>query len=115
MALLMSIFMFSLAGVPPFAGWFAKLTMFRAALDANTPGATVLGAIAAVSSVIAFFYYARVAREMWFHPVPEGMDATPIRTPVALNAALGVCAIVVMVVGVYPQLFARLGELAASG
>jgi len=115
MALLMSIFLFSLAGVPPFAGWFAKLTMFRAALDANTPAATVLGAIAAVSSVIAFFYYARVAREMWFHPVPEGMDTTPIRTPVALNAALGVCAIVVMVVGVYPQLFARLGELAASG
>ena len=115
MALLMSIFLFSLAGVPPFAGWFAKLTMFRAALDANTPGATVLGAIAAVSSVVAFFYYARVAREMWFHPVPEGMDTTPIRTPVALNAALGVCAVVVMVVGVYPQLFARLGELAASG
>jgi len=52
---------------------------------------------------------------MWFHPVPEGMDKTPMRTPVALNAALGVCAIVVMVVGVYPQLFARLGELAASG
>ena len=77
MALLMSMFLFSLAGVPPFAGWFAKLTMFRAALDANTPGATVLGAIAAVSSVIAFFYYARVAREMWFHPVPEGIDATP--------------------------------------
>ncbi len=115
MALLMSIFMFSLAGIPPFAGWFAKLTMFRAALDANTPAATVLGAIAAVSSVIAFFYYARVAREMWFHPVPDGMETTPIRTPVALNAALGVCAIVVMVVGVYPQLFARLGELAASG
>ena len=36
LALLMSIFLFSLAGVPPFAGWFAKLTMFRAALDANT-------------------------------------------------------------------------------
>jgi NADH-quinone oxidoreductase subunit N len=114
-ALLMTMFLFSLAGVPPLAGWFAKLTMFRAALDANTPGATVLGAIAAVTSVIAFFYYARVAREMWFHPVPEGMDTTPIRTPVALNAALGVCALIVLVVGVYPQLFARLGELAASG
>jgi NADH-quinone oxidoreductase subunit N len=115
MALLMSVFLFSLAGVPPFAGWFAKLTMFRAALDANTPGATVLGAIAAVSSVIAFFYYARVAREMWFHPVPEGIDASPVRTPVALNAAIAVCGIIVLVVGVYPQLFARLGELAASG
>jgi NADH-quinone oxidoreductase subunit N len=113
MALLMSIFLFSLAGVPPFAGWFAKLTMFRAALDANTPGATVLGAIAAVMSVVAFFYYARVAREMWFHPTPEGADTTPVRSPIALNAAVGICALVVLVVGVYPQLFARLGELAA--
>jgi NADH-quinone oxidoreductase subunit N len=115
MALLMSIFLFSLAGVPPFAGWFAKLTMFRAALDANTPAATVLGAIAAVTSVIAFFYYARVAREMWFHPVPDDIDVTPARTPVALNAAVFICALVVLVVGVYPQVFARLGELAAGG
>jgi NADH-quinone oxidoreductase subunit N len=115
LALLMTMFLFSLAGIPPLAGWFAKLTMFRAALDANTPGATVLGAIAAVSSVIALFYYARVAREMWFHPVPEGVDATPLRSPMALNAAIGICGLAVLVVGVYPQLFARLGELAASG
>ncbi len=113
--LLMSIFMFSLAGVPPFAGWFAKFTMFRAALDANTPAATVLGAIAAVSSVIAFFYYARVAREIWFHAPPEGADTSPMRTPFALNAAIGICAVIVLVVGVYPQLFGRLGELAAGG
>ncbi len=115
MGLMMSMFLFSLAGVPPFAGWFAKFTMFRAALDANTPGATVLGAIAAVSSVVAFFYYVRVAREIWFHPAAEGVDTAPITTPVALNAAVVLCAGVVLVIGVYPQLFARLGELAAGG
>jgi NADH-quinone oxidoreductase subunit N len=114
MALMMAMFMFSLAGVPPFAGWFAKLTMFRAALDANSPGAIVLGTIAAVTSVIAFFYYLRVAREMWLHPVPEGAETAPVRSPLALNAAVGVCAVVVLVIGVYPQLFARLGELAAG-
>ncbi len=115
MAITMSIFLFSLAGVPPFAGWFAKFTMFRAALDANTPAATVLGALAAVSSVVAFFYYARVAREMWFHEPAEGADVHPIRTPVALNAAVVICAAIVVAVGVYPQLFARLGDLAAGG
>jgi NADH-quinone oxidoreductase subunit N len=114
MAVAMSMFLFSLAGVPPFAGWFAKFMMFRAALDANTAWATVLGAIAAVSSVIAFFYYARVAREMWFHEAPEGADTAPIRTPVALSAAVVICGLVVLVVGVYPQLFARLGDLAAA-
>ncbi len=115
MAVMMSMFLFSLAGVPPFAGWFAKFTMFRATLDANTPAAIVLGALAAVSSVVAFFYYARVAREMWFHQPPEGADVTPIRTPVALNAAVVICAGIVVAVGVYPQLFARLGDLAAGG
>jgi NADH-quinone oxidoreductase subunit N len=115
MAVMMTIFMFSLAGLPPFAGWFAKFTMFRAVFDANTPAATVLGVIAAVASVIAFFYYARVVREIWFHPIAEGVDASPIRTPVALNAAVVLCATVVLVIGIYPQLFARLGELAAGG
>lgn len=113
LAVVMSMFLFSLAGVPPFAGWFAKFTMFRAALDANTAWATVLGAIAAVSSVIAFFYYARVVREMWFHPVADGADASPVRTPVALNAAIILCAAVVIVVGVYPELFGHLGDLAS--
>ena len=115
MAVFLSMFLFSLAGVPPFAGWFAKFTMFRAALDANTPAATILGAIAAVSSVIAFFYYARVARQIWFHPANEGADASPIRTPFALNAAVVICGAIVLGIGVYPQLFARLGELAAGG
>ena len=115
MALLMSVFLFSLAGIPPFAGWFAKFTIFRAALDANTPAATVLGVLAAVSSVVAFFYYARVAREIWFHPVPENADVSPMRTPIALNAAVVICAAIVIAVGVYPQVFGRLGELASGG
>lgn len=114
-ALLMSVFLFSLAGIPPFAGWFAKFAMFRSVLDANTPSATVLGVIAAVSSVIALFYYARVAREMWFRSVPDGVDDTPVRIPLALNAAIAICAVAVIVVGVYPQLVARVGELAAGG
>ena len=45
---MMTIFLFSLAGIPPFAGWFAKFVMFRAVLDADTPSAVVLGVIAAV-------------------------------------------------------------------
>ncbi len=115
LALLMSVFMFSLAGVPPFAGWFAKFVMFRSVLEAGTPAATVLGVIAAVSSVIAFFYYARVAREMWFHSVREDADASPVQMPIALTFAMGVCGVIVLAVGVYPQAFAFLGDFAAGG
>ncbi|MGZ6946409.1 MAG: NADH-quinone oxidoreductase subunit N, partial [Acidimicrobiia bacterium] len=114
-AVLMSVFLLSLAGLPPLAGWFAKFVMFRSVLDAGTPGATVLGVIAAVMSVVAFFYYMRVVREMWFHPVPDSVDPVPLQIPLALNAAVGICAVIVLVVGVYQQVFARIGELAAGG
>ena len=78
----MTIFLFSLAGIPPLAGWFAKFVMFRSVLDAGTPGATVLGVIAAVNSVIAFFYYVGVvAARCGSTRCPTTIDATPIADP----------------------------------
>ncbi len=110
LTVLMSIFLFSLAGIPPLGGWFAKFVIFRAVLDAGTTAAVVLGVVAAVNSVIAFFYYAGVARRMWFEP-PAIEDRTPIRVPSALGFGIALTTMVVLVVGVYPQFFARLGEL----
>jgi NADH-quinone oxidoreductase subunit N len=112
LAVTLTFFLFSLAGIPPFAGWFAKFVLFRAVLDANSPSAIVLGVIAALGSVVAFFYYAAVARRMWFHdPAPEAA-VTPKPVPAALTAAIGLTAATVVVVGVYPQIFARIGEWA---
>ncbi|MDP9071642.1 MAG: NADH-quinone oxidoreductase subunit N [Actinomycetota bacterium] len=111
LTVLMTIFVFSLAGIPPLGGWFAKLYVFQSALDAGTPGAVVLAVIAGVNSVIGLFYYASIAREMWMRPVPDE-DRTPIRVPPALGAALGLTAVAVVAIGVYPQAFARLGDLA---
>ena len=115
LAIAMSIFLLSLAGIPPFAGWFAKFVMFRAVLDAHTASSVVLGVIAAVASVIAFFYYAAVIRVMWFHdPAPESVREERAPVPAALSVAIALTLLVVVVVGVYPQLFARVGELAFS-
>jgi NADH-quinone oxidoreductase subunit N len=115
LAVIFSAFLFSLAGIPPLAGWFAKFVMFRAVFAAGTTSAVILGVIAAVFSVVAFFYYVAVTRQMWFRePVDLGEVASTARTPVALNVALALTTIVVVVVGVYPQLFARIGDLAFS-
>ena len=108
---LMTVFMFSLAGIPPLAGWFAKLFMFSAALDAGTTSAIIIAVIAGVNSVIALFYYASVAREMWMKPVPDG-DVTPIRVPPALATALGITVLLTIVLGVYPSLFGKLADVA---
>src|SRR5436853_6474964 len=108
----MTIVLFSVAGLPPLAGAWAKIFVFRAVLDAGTPWAIALGVVAAVNSVIALFYYSSVAKEMFMNPVPDD-DRTPITVPTSLTAALGLCVIVVGVIGVYPQLFAHLGDLAS--
>ena len=108
----MTIFLASLAGVPPLAGWFAKFVMFQSALQVGDTWATILAVIAAVNSVIAFFYYANVIRAMWFHePAAERPLADP-RARRARRRDRASPSSVTVVVGIYPQVFARVGELA---
>jgi NADH-quinone oxidoreductase subunit N len=111
LAVMMTVFMASLAGIPPLAGWFAKFVMFRSIIDAGGPWGVTLAVVAAVNSVIAFFYYVGVIRHMWFR-TPEGAERSPIRVPPALAGALGLTVAVTVVIGIYPNLFARVGEFA---
>jgi len=111
LAVTMTLFMASLAGIPPLAGWFAKFVMFRSIIDAGTGWGIALAIIAAVNSVVAFFYYFAVVRRMWFAEPAEG-DRTAIRVPPALAGAIAMMGVVVVVIGIYPQLFARIGERA---
>jgi NADH-quinone oxidoreductase subunit N len=112
LTVVMTIFLFSLAGIPPLAGAWAKIFVFRAVLDSGTTAAVVLGVVAAVNSVIALVYYAGVAKEMWMSPVPDG-DRTRIIVPTPLVTALALTTGVVLAIGVYPQAFARFGDLAS--
>ena len=102
MTVLMTIFLFSLAGIPPLGGWFAKFAVFRAVLEADTGWGYSLAVIAAVNSVIALFYYAKVARMMWFEETPETANTTALRVPPSLIAALGLTAAATLLFGIYP-------------
>jgi NADH-quinone oxidoreductase subunit N len=113
LAVLMTIFLASLAGVPPLAGWFAKFAMFSSIISAGGFWGISLAVIAAVNSVIAFFYYAAPIRAMWFHE-PAGVDGGRVRVPPALGGAIAITAAVTLVIGVYPQLFAKVGDLATQ-
>lgn len=110
MAVAMTVFMASLAGIPPLGGWFAKFNAFKAVLDAETSSAYVLAAIAAVNTVISAAYYFRVLRTVWVDEAPDG-DVSPINTPQPIVAALGITVVGTIVVGVLPGLVARFGEL----
>lgn len=112
LAVATTIFFASLAGIPPLGGWFAKFNAFRAVLDAGTTSAYVLAAIAAVNTVIGAAYYMRVLRVVWIDDVPDG-DTTPINTPAPVVAALAITLVGTIVVGVLPNIVARVGALDA--
>ncbi|HEY2430158.1 MAG TPA: NADH-quinone oxidoreductase subunit N [Acidimicrobiales bacterium] len=112
LTVLMSIFLFSLAGIPPLGGWFAKLVIIEAIGASGTPAAWVLGGVLAVNSVIALYYYANVAREMWMRPVPDE-DLTPVRVPTPVGLALALTSVTTILIGVLPNLFAHVGDLAS--
>jgi NADH-quinone oxidoreductase subunit N len=111
LTVLMTLFLFSLAGIPPLGGWFAKLVVIEAIGSSGTPAAWALGGVLAVNSVIALYYYANVAREMWMRPVPDD-DRTPVRVPTPIQVALALTAVTTVVIGILPNLFAHLGDLA---
>jgi NADH-quinone oxidoreductase subunit N len=108
----MTIFLFSLAGIPPLGGWLAKFVIFRALIEPDvTVGGVSLAVILAVNSVIGLYYYANIAKEMWMKPVPDG-DRTPVRIPFSLGAALTLSAVVTIAFGV-SNLATRFGDLAS--
>jgi NADH-quinone oxidoreductase subunit N len=71
LALAMMIFMFSMAGIPPAAGFFAKLFVFQAAIQAHLYSLAVLGVLA---SVVGAFYYLRIIKLMYFDEPIEPFD-----------------------------------------
>jgi NADH-quinone oxidoreductase subunit N len=111
LGVLLTIFLASLAGIPPLGGWIGKFAAFQALLTDATPWAYALAIIGAVNSVIAFGYYGNIMREVWMRPVPDG-DTTPIVTPSSLQIALGISVIATLVFGILPGIVLRFGDLA---
>jgi NADH-quinone oxidoreductase subunit N len=112
----MTLFMLSLAGIPPTAGFFAKFYLFKAALA--HPGLIPLVIVAVLNSVVSIYYYLRPVVAMYFHDEPEDAEAPKPLTSGAVTLALTVCAILVLMLGLLPgQYLAWAGQavLAAVG
>ncbi len=107
---MMTIFLASLAGIPPLGGWYAKFGAFKAAVDAAGGWGYSIAVIGAVNAVIATAYYIVVMREMWMKPAPDD-DHTPIRVPGAIKAAIGICGVATLLFGVLPGLIGKAGEI----
>jgi len=95
MAFFLAMLMFSLAGVPPLAGFFAKYYVLLAAVDAGLYPLAVIGVLA---SAVAAFYYLRVVKVMYFDEPAPGFD----RSPLAVRAVLAVSTLAILGFWVYP-------------
>ena len=117
LAALTAVFFFSLAGIPPLAGWFAKLAMFNALITAGNGWGYSLAVIAAVNSVVALVYYAKVAKAVYFDDVPASIDVDLARERLpspGLVLALGITSVFVLLLGVFPNVVAALSRFSTD-
>ena len=96
----MALCMFSLAGIPPTIGFYAKLAILQALVTTNETGYIALAVFAVVMSLVGAFYYLRMVKLMFFD---EPTDTTPIaRTARGARALLAVNGAAVLVLGIFP-------------
>ena len=103
----MTLFMVSLAGVPPAAGFWAKILIFGAAIARGGVLGPVLAAAMVVNSVVSVFYYLAVARQMIFQPAE---DLTPFRTPAPVAAVVALAMAALVFFFVLPGTFSSLAD-----
>ncbi len=108
LAFAMAVFLFSLAGVPPTAGFVAKLYLFQAAVGAQLYGLAIVGVL---TSVLGAYYYLRVIVYMYMRPA-EGEAETLSTAGMAI--ALGAAVAVVVLLGLAAEPVARLAQVASA-
>ncbi|MCX7141111.1 MAG: NADH-quinone oxidoreductase subunit NuoN [Proteobacteria bacterium] len=96
-AFIMLLLMFSLAGVPPTVGFYAKLSVLQPLLAADM---TWLAVVAVLFSLIGAFYYLRIVKLMYFD---EPIDTAPIEPSLDMSVLLSVNGLAVLALGILPQ------------
>ena len=96
---IMTLFMFSLAGVPPMVGFYAKLSILQALITTNLPGYIVLAVIAVMLSLVGAFYYLRVVKVMYFDPPTDA--SKPLQSG-GISALLALNGVAVLGFGLLP-------------
>jgi len=96
-AFIMLLTMFSLTGIPPLVGFYAKFTVIEAAINA---GFVWLAVVAVMSSLIGAYYYLRVVKLMYFD---DPIDRTPIEARADAQTLLSVNGLLLLLLGILPQ------------
>jgi NADH-quinone oxidoreductase subunit N len=101
-AVLMLIFLLSLAGIPPLAGFYGKYFIFLSLIES---GHYILASLAVLYAVFGLYYYMRIASQMFMR---EALDKTLLPISAGMRLALGVTAFATVYIGIFPEQFIRI-------
>ncbi len=104
LAALMAVFMFALAGVPPFAGFFGKYYVFFAAVKANMTWLAIIGVL---TSVVSAYYYLRIVVLMYFR---DGDADISVKPTIATIVVIVLCAVFVLLLGLFPSVLVQIAQ-----
>ena len=90
LSMTMMLAMFSLAGIPPFAGFFSKFFIFTSALNTGSVAIYVLVLIALINTIVSLYYYLLVVKAMYIN-TEEPCQIETFRSPLSERAAMWVC------------------------
>ena len=107
LSLLMVLFILSLAGIPPLAGFFGKFYVFLSAVDRDPMhyGLTWLVVVGVMNSAVSLYYYLKILKQMY---LIEPKEVFPLRTPRPVMVGLVICAVAVVAFGIFPSGLIRL-------
>jgi NADH-quinone oxidoreductase subunit N len=101
-AVLMLVFLLSLAGIPPLAGFYGKYFIFLSLIESQH---YVLASLGVLYSVFGLYYYMRIANQMFMR---DALDETRLPVSAGMRVALGVTAFATVFIGVFPDRFIQL-------
>src|SRR5215468_3070567 len=107
-AVLMLIFLLSLAGIPPTAGFLGKYYIFLSLIQTRH---YALAVVATLYVAVAIYYYFKVVRSMF---VRESTEKAPLALSFGLRVALGVTGVLTLVIGLYPEPFLHMAATSLS-
>jgi len=117
MAFSITILLFSLAGIPPLAGFASKVVLFSSPIMGTVAGSewmVWLAVAGIINSAISLYYYARVVKYMYVDELDEGAPSERLKLPKGMAAAVAICVLAVIGIGVFPEYFIQLCQNAAQ-
>ena len=106
----MALFLSSLTGLPPLAGFFGKFYIFYALLAKGGTLLVTIAVIGVLNSAISLYYYVRIVVFMYLKK--ETIGSSPVSSP-ALAFVLGLAVVATLVLGIYPRLLFELADASA--